>query len=128
MGRIRKAREETDADRLARYTRIVKAFEAAGLDTTQRGIGAALVPSVSQAAVSAWKRVNPSIGHLAQIATLTGVSGHWLLTGDGPMMFDTDADQVDVMRQMIDALSDKSRATLLERLTENRRKRSSRRG
>ena len=116
--RIKKDSAETAADRLARYFRIIAAFDYARLPTTQAGIGAQLRPPLGQAAVSAWKRVNPSLGHLAQITRLTGVSGHWLLTGDGAMVPIERPETI--IADFIDHLPDSAKAEILGRIKRNR--------
>lgn len=117
MPRIKKIKEESNADRLARYDRIIQAYEYAGLPTTQKEIGATLKPKVGQGAVSAWKRVNPSIGHLAQICRLTGVCGHWLLLGEGPIWAaDAQGNVASLMQSLVDQLPDDARAEVLARI------------
>lgn len=111
MSRPRKDAESSPEEILARYVRIVEAFAFAGLPTTQKAIGAALSPPITQGAVAHWKYSNPSVGYLCQIIELTGVNGHWLLLGDGSR---ANADQV--IQNLIDRLAPEDRATLLDRV------------
>lgn len=133
MARIAKLSEETNAEREARYYRILGAFQDSGVATRQVDIGKALVPPISQAAVSRWKRgVNPSVGHLAQIIKLTGVSGTWLLTGEGPMYIDADGHPVvdDISPLLLEVLGRDQKAALMlalgKKLSEERGKRGKR--
>jgi hypothetical protein len=96
---------------LARYVRIVEAFEFAGLPSTQKAIAASLTPPVTQGAVAHWKHSNPSVGYLCQIIELTGVNGHWLLLGEGSR---ANADKV--IQGLIDRLAPEDRAVLLDRV------------
>jgi hypothetical protein len=110
MSRPRKNGEGSPEEMLARYARIVEAFEFAGLPTTQKAIGAALSPPVTQGAVSHWKYSNPSVGYLCQIVEKTGVNGHWLLLGEGSR---ANADAV--IQSLIDRLAPDDQAALLDR-------------
>jgi hypothetical protein len=96
---------------LGRYARIVEAFEFAGLPATQKAIGAALTPPITQGGVSHWKHSNPSVGYLCQIIEKTGVNGHWLLLGEGSR---ANADAV--IQSLIDRLAPDDQAALLDRV------------
>lgn len=122
MPRISKNREEKPAERLARYQRIVQAFEYAGLANSQAAIGSQLKPAIGQGGVSAWKKSNPSLGHLVQIIRLTGVNGHWLLLGEGPIApCDELADADQFMRNIVEALPPEAQKAIVDRVRSNRK-------
>ena len=56
-----------------------------GRGLTQQEVADAI--GVDKARISEWEtgRVEPSVDSLARICRALHVSGHWLLTGDGPM-------------------------------------------
>lgn len=110
MSRPKKDAESSPEEILARYARIIQAFEFAGLPATQKAIGEALSPPITQGAVSHWKYSNPSVGYLCQIVELTGVNGHWLLLGKG-----TRANADVVIRELVERLSPDDQKELLQR-------------
>ena len=76
------------------FRRVLAAYEMAGLETSQTAIARSL--RIGQSAVARWAAGGgfPTLRHCIQIATLTGVSIEWLLTGRGTAKTkDTDMDE-----------------------------------
>lgn len=90
-------------------SRIKKALDFAGL--TQSGLARAL--NTQPHIVGSWVNhgVVPHSKHLVRLPELLGVSGHWLLTGQGPMVHMDPGPEIDAY-QRIAEIVDRSRARL----------------